>query len=307
MSYQDTYVYGKLVYDTNGGGAGGETIIYVIIKFAGITGAGSAKFSDTALPNFTNYTTGHTNLPAYNTNNLALLCANQHSTDANNTVAAGALELWQIITSATLTPATNATGTTHFQNVNFAGVNFTNCVFNNGNTANPTANPVVAVLTNFTNCSFDGATLAVSLKYSTFAGCNMAGATLTGANLQGADFSNAKNTLAIAGLAAGLNVDNQQNNSALITLPDFSPIVISNNSKTLTYTAPTAVTVDASLAGGALTAVASPSGSIPAGVITINTTTNVITNANVGGNIGRLIPLNVLKLARAVNCVLNIQ
>lgn len=221
------------------------------------------------------------------------------------------LDFYGDITTGTALP-TNTTATI-YTGISFKNKNLTLCKFNNGSTANPTANPVVPVLTNFTNCSFDGATLKCEVRYSTFDMCNMAGAILSDADLIGTDF---RGSTGMALLGGG-NVTNNVRTISLINgggvdlmLPAFCGITVNTaaNPDTLTITLPdTAVTVDSGLASGALTAVASPSASIPSGPIVINTSTTIITNANVGGNIGRLIPLNVLKLARAVNCVLNIQ
>ena len=217
--------------------------------------------------------------------------------------AADTLDFYGDITTGTALPDT--TTATTYTGISFKNKNLTLCKFNNGSSAISAA----TTKANFLNCSFAGATLPIALNYSSFAGCNMTGATLTGANLQGADFSNATGLLALTFPVTG----EATNNSLNITLPSFSAIVKETNggnpNRRLTYTVPTPTTtnIDSSLAGGALTATGSPSASIPAGAITINTTTSAISNANIGGNVGRLIPLNVLKLARAVGAVVNIQ
>jgi hypothetical protein len=321
MSYQDTYVYVKINYrlTANPQTPGSkEAILYFSAdgNVAYYTNAG-------AIGTFANVNGGEDTNDDYNqveyttmTNNGLTALSTELSSDTNlvpNNNTFLNITLLQIITSTTVVKANDATGTTHFQNVNFAGVDFTDCLFNAGTSA---AN-IAAVKTNFTNCSFVGATLPCEVKYSTFDRCNMAGAILRGATLIGVDLTKSTGLPLLARAVADVADANNVRTISLtdgggvnLMLPAFCGITVNTgaNPDTLAITlAGTAVEVDAGLASGGLTAVASPSASIPSGPIIINTSSTIITNANVNNNIGRLIPLNVLKLARAVNCVIDIQ
>ena len=300
-----TYVYGKLTYTNNG-----TQTKYVLVQFTGgvvkyyqnnsfvsftsVDGAGTDYNAVTYLPNT------QAGLLLAN-GNLAQLIANDITGNTNSTTVT--LEFWQIVTATNnvVQVARDAVPTT-FSGVNFTNIDFTNCRFNidatNKTTFNNTCNFTGA---NLSNVNLSNAVINANtvLTNTNFYMVNLSSATITGV-----DFSQALNILSLTNLNVngGITVTNTGSSAVF---PPYTSIV--QTATNISIQVP--VTVDESLAGGSLTATASPSDFIPAGSITINTTTNVINNLpnGVNGNIGRLIPLNVLKLARAVGAVVNIQ
>jgi hypothetical protein len=197
--------------------------------------------------------------------------------------------------------------TTNYTGISFRGFNLTLCQFNqaNGNTAR----------TNFTNCSFAGTTMPLNLTRSSFNMCNMAGAVLNGANLANCDFTTSTGLSLLAGGTddAGTKTISLVNDGAVgLLLPPFSGVTINTNPNpdTLSLTTPpTGVTVGTGF--GQDTFNLSSNATSPVGQVIINTTQTVMNTINtdlgINNNIGKLIPLNVLKLAIAARCVVNIR
>jgi len=332
-----TYVYGQITYTNNGAQTkklliqfnAGVVKYYTHANFQSFTnvdGNNAAYNAVTYLPN----TQPGLSLTS---NNLAQLIANGITSDTISTNVS--LEFWQIVTSANDAVQINRDLiATSFSGVNFSNVNFTNCRFNIGVANNSTFNNACNFTdANLTNVNLSNAVIASNLTRANLTSANLTSANLTSANLTSAnltsadltsanltntnffmvtlanaiitnvDFSSALNILSLTGLnvANGIPVTNTANAAKF---PPYTSIIQTGGNK-IAIQVP--VTVDSGLASGALTSINSPSASIPEGPISINTTSTIIANAGIDGNIGRLIPLNVLKLARAAGCVINIQ
>lgn len=235
--------------------------------------------------------------------NLRAVLAGNNDFDADDVV-----EIFGDITGlAANEPLPNNTTTTNYTGISFRGFNLTLCQFNqaNGNTAR----------TNFTNCSFAGTTMPLNLTRSSFNMCNMAGAVLNGANLANCDFTTSTGLSLLAGGTddAGTKTISLVNDGAVgLLLPPFSGVTINTtaNPDTLSLTTPpTGVTVGTGF--GQDTFNLSSNATSPVGQVIINTTQTVMNTINtdlgINNNIGKLIPLNVLKLAIAARCVVNIR
>jgi hypothetical protein len=156
----------------------------------------------------------------------------------------------------------------------------------------------------FTNVNFTNAVLTnVDLS-----GKTLTGTTLINATLNGVNFSNANNVIGIFdNINANVGEKTLSTNGVTgIKLPPFCNIQINGNN--LIYIPPVATTTngDTNLSQSVINSGLSPD---TTGRVTINTTQNTIDKlpTELKNNMGKLIPLNVLKLAIATGTIINIS
>lgn len=156
----------------------------------------------------------------------------------------------------------------------------------------------------FTNVTFTN----INFTNVDLSGLTLTGTTMINPTLNGVNLSNANNVMGIFdSIVAANGVRTLETNGVTgIKLPPFSNIQINNNN--LIYRPPVATTSnrDTNLSQGIINSGLSPDCSGP---VTINTTQNTIDKlpTELKNNMGKLIPLNVLKLAIATGTIINIS
>ena len=190
---------------------------------------------------------------------------------------------------------TNANLTNCF--LNYDGVNF-----GQQDLSGKKLNEIVGNNLNITNMNLSGSTLTNT---------NFTGLTMTGVNLSNAKLENTnlENAIDVAGIFNNIrSIGGTQtittNGVSNIKLPPFCGIDIQMNNLIYTTTPPLTTNIEPEV----LNSIQTLNGSALSGVVHINTTANVINNLpnDVKNNIGRLIPINLLKLSIGTNTKINI-